>query len=178
MTQQSLNALNDSSQSDAFDWFRACCESSTWSQNMVNARPYSDMTAILTFAEKAWSSTVEKDWLEAFEAHPMIGNVNSLREKFSSTKQLASHEQSGTSSATEEELNKLHSLNHEYKAKFGFIFIICATGLSANRMLEALKVRIANTREQELIIASQEQLKISLLRIGKALNNSEQTNEV
>jgi 2-oxo-4-hydroxy-4-carboxy-5-ureidoimidazoline decarboxylase len=175
MTQLSISTLNELSQTDAINWFTACCASTRWSQNMVNVRPYTELNTLLRSAKEQWSLTTESDWLEAFEAHPMIGNVDSLREKFSNTKQLASNEQSGTASATEEELKALHQLNHDYKDKFGFIFIICATGLSAANMLEALQARMNNTRERELIIASEEQLKITLLRINKALNNSEQS---
>jgi 2-oxo-4-hydroxy-4-carboxy-5-ureidoimidazoline decarboxylase len=124
-------------------------------------------------AKGTWAQCQETDWLEAFEAHPMIGDVNSLRKKFANTKHLASKEQAGASNATDEELHALSKLNHEYKAKFGFIFIICATGLSAKVMLDALQNRINNSREHELNIAAQEQLKITLLRLHKALDNSE-----
>jgi 2-oxo-4-hydroxy-4-carboxy-5-ureidoimidazoline decarboxylase len=174
MTQHSLTALNAASSEDAFDWFSACCASTKWSQGMINIRPYSGLKEILQSAKEQWSLSAEDDWLEAFEAHPMIGDVNSLRAKFANTKQLASNEQSGASSASEKELTTLHRLNHDYKAKFGFIFIICATGLRASTMVQALQNRINNTREQELQIASEEQLKITLLRINKALGNSEE----
>lgn len=178
MTSNSLDTLNNLSPIDAQNWFIACCASATWAQNMVNAIPFTDINAVLSSADEHWTSTTENDWLEAFEAHPMIGNVDSLREKFANTKQLASNEQAGAASATEEELVALHRLNHEYKAKFGFIFIICATGLSAKNMLEALQARINNSREEELTIASKEQFKITVLRINKALNNSEPSNEM
>lgn len=171
MTQSALSHVNNLSPAEAVKWFSACCASMAWSQNMVDNRPYADISELLTTAKLRWSSTTESDWLEAFEAHPMIGDVDSLREKFANTKQLASNEQAGTALATEEELETLHRLNHEYKAKFGFIFIICATGLSGKEMLDALQARMSNTREQELVTASKEQFKITVLRISKALNS-------
>ncbi len=178
MTTISVDNLNQLPPHEAEAWFEACCASVSWYQMMAAARPYTKMSNIESIAKEKWALTKEDDWLEAFEAHPMIGDINSLRAKFNNTKAMAGNEQSGTASASEEELQELHELNLAYKEKFGFIFIICATGLSAGFMLNALKERISNTREQELLIASQEQLKIALLRIGKGIENGGNPNEI
>jgi 2-oxo-4-hydroxy-4-carboxy-5-ureidoimidazoline decarboxylase len=108
----------------------------------------------------------------------MIGDVNSLREKFKSTKTMASNEQSGAQLASEETLQQLHKLNHAYLNKHGFIFIIFATGKSAEEMLAALKSRIDNDTETEIENAAAEQIKITLLRINKNLQeiNVEESN--
>ncbi|MEM7267378.1 MAG: 2-oxo-4-hydroxy-4-carboxy-5-ureidoimidazoline decarboxylase, partial [Pseudomonadota bacterium] len=67
-------------------------------------------------------------------------------------------------------LHQLKEANHAYLDKHGFIFIICATGLSAQTMLEALQARLPNTTQQEITNAAAEQIKITLLRINKALD--------
>jgi 2-oxo-4-hydroxy-4-carboxy-5-ureidoimidazoline decarboxylase len=102
----------------------------------------------------------------------MIGDVNSLREKFASTKTLASNEQSGANNASEQTLKELNELNQYYLQKYGFIFIICASGLNAQTMLGALKSRISNSKPAEMRNAAAEQIKITLLRLQKGLNET------
>lgn len=99
----------------------------------------------------------------------MIGDLSSLRAKFASTKGLANSEQSGAARASEATLKILQQANIDYVNKHGFIFIICATGLSAEVMLIELQKRIGNSTPEEIEKAAQEQLKITLLRIQKAL---------
>jgi 2-oxo-4-hydroxy-4-carboxy-5-ureidoimidazoline decarboxylase len=105
--------------------------------------------------------------MEAFSHHTKIGDLKSLQEKFSATKEWASGEQQSVSAATDQVLIELKELNEAYENKFGYIFIICATGKSAEEMLSALKQRILNDGEDELKIAAEEQRKIMHLRINK-----------
>ena len=165
-----LNDLNALSIQEASSWFEQCCASKTWVYQMVKARPYSDKNALVNQAKSAWAKCSGDDYLEAFTAHPMIGDVDSLRKKFANTKAIAAGEQSGTASASEAVLRQLKEANHAYLDKHGFIFIICATGLSAQTMLEALQARLPNTTQQEITNAAAEQIKITLLRINKALD--------
>ena len=109
------------------------------------------------------------DWLLAFDAHPKIGDVDSLREKYAATKAMAGSEQGAVADADEETLHALARLNHEYEERFGFIFIVFATGKSASDMLALLRSRINNSREAELQNAAAEQLKITLLRLERAI---------
>lgn len=165
-----LNELNALSADEAFSWFEQCCAAKAWIYQMVEARPYSDLDALVSQANDTWAKCSDDDYLEAFTAHPMIGDVDSLRKKFANTKTIAAGEQSGTASAPEAVLHQLKEANHAYLDKHGFIFIICATGLSAQTMLEALQARLPNTTQQEVSNAAAEQIKITLLRINKALN--------
>jgi 2-oxo-4-hydroxy-4-carboxy-5-ureidoimidazoline decarboxylase len=118
-----------------------------------------------------WRTRAPEDILEALSGHPMIGDINTLRAKYANTKAMAKGEQSGMDSASYDVLEALQSLNHAYLDKHGFIFIICASGLSAKAMLEAIEKRIENTTEQEFATATDEQLKITHLRIDKGLKN-------
>lgn len=170
-----LNQLNRLSSPEASDLFLKCCGSRAWADAMAAARPYADVASVRAKAGEVWSGLTESDWLEAFTAHPRIGDVNSLRAKFANTKAWASGEQSGVAAADEAVLQGLAEGNAAYEMKFGFIFIVCATGKSAAEMLALLRARLPNPREQEIANAGAEQLKITLIRINKWLEPTEQT---
>ena len=169
MNLQELNAL---SQAEAELWFSHTCAAQKWISEMARLRPYNSLQNVMSRAEEVWQTCNDVDYLQAFEAHPMIGDVNSLREKFASTKTLASNEQSGANEANEQTPKELSDLNHRYLQKNGFIFIICASGLSAQTMLDALKSRISNSQSIEIQKAAAEQIKITLLRLQKGINET------
>ena len=111
---------------------------------------------------------MRQDYLEAFSHHPQIGaDPEKLRKKFKGTHQWASHEQSGMREASEACIQELAQRNREYYDRFGYIFIVCATGKTANEMLSLLKDRLSNTQETELLIAANEQAKITQIRLEK-----------
>ncbi|MGI9518997.1 MAG: allantoinase AllB [Pirellulaceae bacterium] len=146
-----------------------CCASTTWLARMVDGGPFANDTDVMVRAEDAWHGLSEHDWLEAFAAHPRIGDLNSLREKYANTRGLARGEQAAVDSAQQSTLVRLAEANDEYFSSFGFIFIVCATGKSAPEMLEILEQRLANSRQLELENAAAEQLKITKLRLGKLI---------
>lgn len=122
---------------------------------------------LLVQAEQAWDQCEEPDWLEAFSHHPKIGDLDALRSRFNQKENWASEEQSGALDASEETLQELAEGNHRYEQKFGFIFIVNATNKTAEEMLEMLRHRMKNTRDLELRVAAQEQLKITKIRLQK-----------
>ncbi len=136
---------------------------------MEQSRPFSDSQSLLEKADEVWALSTKADLLEAFEGHPEIGNVSSLREKYRNTEKLAGHEQSGVNTANEDTLQVLAQGNNDYKDKFGFIFIVCATGKSAEEMLQLLQQRLPNSRNEELENAAEEQRKITQIRLKKLL---------
>ena len=142
-----------------------CCGSQAWARKMMAAKPYKD--GLAAAAEKAWHSLSHEDWLEAFSHHPKIGEKDMLREKFAATRQWAQFEQAGVGSANDHILEALAAGNAEYEKKFGYIFIVCATGKSATEMLAIIQDRLRNDRQSEIVIAAEEQLKITLLRLDK-----------
>jgi 2-oxo-4-hydroxy-4-carboxy-5-ureidoimidazoline decarboxylase len=146
-----------------------CCGSETWVNKMLPFFPADDMVELLNDAEDQWYECTEADWLEAFSHHPKIGDVESVKKKFASTAQWASGEQSAVSIASQQTIEALAKGNDDYEKKFAFIFIVCATGKSAEEMLELLQQRLPNTKEDEIKIAMDEQNKITLLRIQKLL---------
>jgi 2-oxo-4-hydroxy-4-carboxy-5-ureidoimidazoline decarboxylase len=120
-------------------------------------------------AEEQWYECTEADWLEAFTHHPKIGDIDSLKKKFASTATWAAGEQSGAAAASQKVLEDLAKGNDDYEKKFGFIFIVCATGKTAEEMLQLLQDRLPNKKEDELKIAMDEQNKITKLRLEKLI---------
>lgn len=146
-----------------------CCGSSAWVNRMLPFIPADDMIELLEDAEDEWNKCSEKDWKEAFSHHPKIGDVESLAKKFASTAQWAVGEQSAVSIASKETIEALAEGNRLYEEKFGYIFIVCATGKPAEEMLMLLQSRLENKPEEEIQIAADEQNKITKLRIEKLL---------
>jgi 2-oxo-4-hydroxy-4-carboxy-5-ureidoimidazoline decarboxylase len=149
-----------------------CCAARDWVQSMADARPFANFPQLLSSADQIWQGMDENNLLEAFSAHPQIGNVVSLLEKYASTKAMAAGEQSAITTASKATIEELAQANRAYLEKFGFIFIICATGKSAQEMLDLLQVRLPNSREQELINAAEEQRKITAIRLRKLLEQT------
>jgi 2-oxo-4-hydroxy-4-carboxy-5-ureidoimidazoline decarboxylase len=148
-----------------------CCGSSAWVNKMLPFFPADDLVELLEDAEEQWYLCSEQDWKEAFAHHPKIGDVESLRKKFTATAQWASEEQGGINTASAQTMESLVKGNQEYEKKFGYIFIICATGKSAEEMLAILQTRLQNNPEVEIEIAAEEQNKITQLRLEKLLNS-------
>ena len=167
-----LYDLNNQTIEQARHTFLQCCTSITWVNTMVQARPFTDKRSITNQADLAWQELSEVDYLEAFEGHPKIGDVNSLRAKYANTKELAGNEQGLVKEANDDVLQVLSQGNSDYEVKFGFIFIVCATGKSAKEMSDLLQDRLPNTKAQELINAAEEQRKIFQLRLTKAFGKA------
>lgn len=166
MTLEELNNLPGEVAADAL---RRCCGSARWVREMVARRPFATPNDLQRAAEEIWWSLSETDWKQAFSHHPKIGDIESLKKKYASTAEWASGEQTGTQTASAEVLRELAECNSKYEAKFGYIFIVCATGKSAEDMLLLLKARLMNARDQEMVVAATEQAKITHIRLKKLL---------
>src|SRR5262249_15304589 len=139
-----LHELNTLPQQQLKDELFKCCGSSAWVDRMLAFFPADDLVELLEDAEEQWFKCNEEDWKEAFSHHPKIGDVESLKKKFASTAQWASGEQSGVNAASQQVIEALAAGNQEYEEKFGYIFIVCATGKSAAEMLSLLQLRLHN----------------------------------
>lgn len=168
-----LKELNQLTVEETRRVLQQCCAAGTWVTQMVVARPYRDIAQLLQAADSVWSTSREPDWLEAFSGHPPIGDLDSLSAKFAHTKVLAAGEQAVVAGADEPLMHRLAEGNRDYLAKFGFIFIVCASGKSAAEILGLMQQRQGNSRHQELIIAAAEQHKITRLRLQKLLSTRE-----
>ena len=168
MDYESLNALPpDEAQKE----FLKCCGSVRWAQAMVQLRQYASTVEGLTrLGDAMWWSLEPDDWLEAFRSHPKIGEKKAAEAVSTQSQQWSGQEQSGMRDANVDTVDLLAQLNREYEERFGFIFIVCATGKSAGDMLALLRQRIQNAPDTELPIAAAEQAKITERRLKKLIN--------
>jgi 2-oxo-4-hydroxy-4-carboxy-5-ureidoimidazoline decarboxylase len=149
--------------------FLRCCGSSRWAAAMTAGRPYRQATALSAAAVRSFGSLGREDWLEAFSHHPRIGDRAALAARFAATRAWSAGEQAGVDSAREDVLDALAAANRAYEERFGYIFIVCASGRTAPEMLALLRERLGNPAEEELRLAAAEQQKITALRLGKLL---------
>lgn len=161
-----LDAMDDAAARVALT---RCCGAARWVAGMLERRPFGRDAAVLQAADAVWATMDEADRLEAFSHHPEIGaDIDALRRKFrGGDLAWSSGEQSGVAAADEDVLVRLRDANVRYRQRFGFIFIVCATGKSAAQMLALLEAREGNDRAAELDIAAAEQAKITRLRLEK-----------
>ena len=122
-----LKEFNKLPESQALKALTKCCGSKVWAARMIHLKPFSNLKSLLKRAEMVWNSCGRSDWLEAFDQHPKIGEVKTLREKFTASKSWAESEQSGVNKADDKVLERMVELNEKYFRKFGFIFIVFAT---------------------------------------------------
>ena len=144
-----------------------CCGSQNWANKIAQLRPFQSLEEVHNTAVRIWESLQVQEWPEAFAHHPRIGDRQALAARFASTRNWSANEQAGVAVAEEEVLDRLALGNEEYSRRFGYVFLVCATGKSALEMLNLLEARINNSPEEELQIAQQEQQKIMLLRLDK-----------
>ncbi|HET8890595.1 MAG TPA: 2-oxo-4-hydroxy-4-carboxy-5-ureidoimidazoline decarboxylase [Candidatus Angelobacter sp.] len=157
-----LFALNDCAPEVARAQFKRCCSSSLWIHFMEKARPFAGITELEACADRAWASCSRDDWLEAFAAHPRIGESSGSR--------WSQQEQSSVAVAASEVLEALAKANRAYEAKFGYTFIVCATGKNADEMLVLLEQRLHNSPEMEIKNAAEQQRLVLQLRLRKLLS--------
>ena len=166
-----FEALNALPPDEAQQEFLKCCGSVKWAQAMVTLRQYATTVGgLVLLGNEMWWVLEPEDWLEAFHSHPKIGEKKAAAEIPTQSTQWSGQEQSGVQTAAHETLDELAQLNREYEEKFGFIFIVCATGKSAAEMLALLRERLPNDPDTELPIAAAEQAKITELRLKKLIN--------
>ena len=149
-----------------------CCGSKRWVEAIEQDRPYLSLWHLIAQANDVWRTLDRDDWLEAFRSHPKIGEKKTANPVAAQSQQWSTQEQRGVANATPDAVDKLARLNRAYEEKFGFIFIVCATGKSSDEILALLEQRLTNVPETELPIAAAEQAKITELRLRKLLDLS------
>ncbi len=155
----SIDAFNALPAREAEEQLYSTFANQGWAQHVVSARPYRDLDELLGAAESAWASLAPGDWLQAFKAHPRIG------ERGGHAPTASEREQSGVRKASKVTLATLAAENREYERRFGHVFLIAARGRSADEILHALRQRMSNDAGTELEVAVSEQRKISRMRL-------------
>lgn len=166
---EKLEQLNQAESETAYADFLNCCGSQNWARLMTEARPFGDVVVLIKQARQIWLNLTAEDWLEAFAAHPKIGARQGTPKQQAQSAEWSRGEQSGTNAADDSVLDALTEANSLYEEKFGFIFIVCATGKSAEEMLDLCRRRVRNDTDAEIRIAADEQRKITEIRLKKLL---------
>jgi len=164
-----LKEFNSLPRDSAIEVLTHCCGASRWVEKMESLRPFKDRKQITEKSQSVWNELDEKDWQEAFTHHPKIGDIESLKKKFATTRAWAEQEQRGSAEAPVSVLQALALGNQTYENRFGYIFIVCATGKTAEEMLSLLESRLPNDPALEIKIAAAEQAKITKLRLEKLI---------
>ena len=157
-----IDAFNDLGTAEAHAMLLTCCAAPQWADALLARRPFRSVDAVLTAAASTWAEASDAQALEAFTAHAVLGDVEHLRARFAGR---AMTEQGQVLAADEDVLARLAEANRTYLDRFGFIFILCASGVSAEAMLAALQARIDNDRDTEIRNAAVEQGRILALRL-------------
>src|SRR3569832_2296431 len=148
--QRNLTWLNSLTDDEATRELLQCCGSKRWASATATGRPYSDLETLLAYANDIWWSLDRSDWLEAFRSHPKIGEQKAADKVSAQSQQWSGQEQSGVHEASHDTVSSLAALNEAYEQKFGFIFIICATGKTTDEILTALRERLQHDADAEL----------------------------
>jgi allantoicase len=162
-----LDRLNAVSAAEAEALLRPCCGSRAWAHRLAESRPFRDLSDLREASDRIWWDLEREDWLEAFAAHPRIGERKAAPAQGAQAAAWSAQEQSGTAAASDETMNAMASANREYEKRFGYIYIVCATGRSGDEMLAMAWQRLNNDPDNELRVAAEEQRKIMQLRLMK-----------
>ena len=170
-SQENLARFNSLPSAEAETELLKCCGSKEWARRTIAARPFANFDEFSEKAEQVWWSLASSDWLEAFHSHPKIGEKKAAAAPSDQSKRWSEAEQAAVNNAAEATLRELANLNHQYEEKFGYIFIVCATGKSSDEMLAILRARLENPAGQELGHAAAEQARITQLRLKKLIDS-------
>lgn len=164
-----LAAWNQADEASALEAMLACCGSKRWAAAMAAMRPVGSVEELSRAADRAWRTMQEPDWMEAFACHPRIGERKAAVHSGAQSAAWSRQEQATSRTADEKVLAEIAAGNQRYEELFGFTYIVCATGKSAEEMLDILKKRLDSTREAELREAAEQQRQIMQIRLGKWL---------
>lgn len=164
-----LDAWNKAQESSAFAEMIACCGAKRWAMAMVASRPILNTEALRAEADKIWNRMDESDWLEAFACHPRIGERNATPHASAQSTAWSRQEQAQTTTGDQGTLARLAEGNKLYEERFGFTYIVCATGKGIAEMLAILERRLQNDHATELREAAEQQRQIMQIRLGKWL---------
>jgi OHCU decarboxylase len=162
-----LDRLNSLRAAEAELEFLKCCGSKNWAHRMTEQRPFAGVPELLSKADDHWRSLGAADWLEAFRSHPKIGEKKAEQAQSETARVWSEQEQAGTRDSAMETMLALADGNQTYEKRFGYIFIVCATGKTSEQILDILRERLLNDPDSELRNAAEEQRKITQLRLKK-----------
>ncbi|MGH7589005.1 MAG: 2-oxo-4-hydroxy-4-carboxy-5-ureidoimidazoline decarboxylase [Gemmatimonadota bacterium] len=158
---------------EAVERLRVFCGAERWALAMADRRPYGDLGRLLEAADVEWGGLAPADWREAIDHHPRLGGSDLAARRFDATRSLSEGEQEGVLDAAEATREALAGAQREYEERFGFIFLIRASGRSAGEILSELELRMSNDPETELAVAARELQEIARLRLERLYGGKE-----
>mmetsp|Transcript_28701 Transcript_28701/g.71095 ORF Transcript_28701/g.71095 Transcript_28701/m.71095 type:complete len:176 (+) Transcript_28701:136-663(+) len=164
---KAMEKLNKMPRDEAYKAFFACCGSQKYANGLADSRPFADLQELLKVSDAIWGACLKEDVLEAFLAHPKIGDSKGAAKHGG---KWAANEQKGMNEAKQGTAEAMAQGNEDYEKKMGFRYIVCATGKSAEEMLAILQGRIGNDPVTELANGKAEQNKITHLRLNKLVS--------
>jgi OHCU decarboxylase len=167
-----LRRLNSLSPESAGAELREVCGAPGWAAAVAAGRPFRDEAALAAFAETAWDGLPREAWIEGFAAHPRIGEGD--RRAGGEASAWSREEQAGMAVAAEDARAELARAQRAYERRFGWPYIVCATGRSAEEMLADCRARLANDPDAEMEVAASEERRIGRLRLEKLLTTGGQ----
>jgi OHCU decarboxylase len=169
----SLAEFDDMPAERAAPLLASCCGAGAWVKGMLERRPFGDVESLLGAADEVWQAVGPSDWLEAFAHHPRIGEREAAVAQEARAHAWSTAEQA-EARAAKATVHRLLRLNNAlYERRFGHIYIVSASGRSADELLAILQARLSNDAETELRVAADEQAKITRLRLLKLLGSPE-----
>jgi 2-oxo-4-hydroxy-4-carboxy-5-ureidoimidazoline decarboxylase len=146
-----------------------CSGSPEWANGMAASRPLQDAATLLATSDRIWRDLSAADWLEAFQSHPRIGENRAPKESSTRSQNWSAQEQRHATGSDDSLKQALAEANRKYEQRFQRIFIICATGKSAEEILANLRQRLNNDDATELREAAEQQRQITRIRLRKWL---------
>jgi 2-oxo-4-hydroxy-4-carboxy-5-ureidoimidazoline decarboxylase len=166
-----LERWNGLAHADAAAEILPCCGSRQWAYQLAQQRPFADAPELFAASDAIWAGLQRADWYEAFASHPRIGEKKAPQSATAQSAQWSSREQGGVATVGVDIQEKLKLANAAYEARFGRIYIVCASGKTAEQMLAILEQRMGNDDAVELLESAEQQRQITQLRLRKWLQS-------
>ena len=173
----SLSDLNALPPRAAETLLSACCGAPAWVKAMLDRRPFSTVDEMLSASDEICARLSPDQWMAAFAHHPRIGERSTAAPVSDAARRWSEGEQSASASSDDDVRREVAEAQRLYELRFGYIFIICASGRSAEEILGELRARLQNAPDVELRAAAEEQRKIARLRLEKLVGSHGQRNE-
>ena len=141
------------------------CGAPGWARQVAGARPFADREALVRAATTAWDALTDAEWIAGFAAHPRIGE--NRRVSGGDASDWSRDEQAGMEAAEDTTRSDLAEAQRAYERRFGWTYIVCATGRTPEEMLADVRARLANDPADEIAVAAGEERRIGHLRLQK-----------
>ena len=164
-----LTRWNRLAMGEAEETLLSCCGSRVWAAAVAGRRPFGSVGELLVEAEMTWFALPEAEWMAAFACHPRIGESKAGQQTSAQYVEWSRQEQGSARASLDAVTEELAAGNRAYEARFGFVYLVFASGRTAAELLEILHERLMHDRATEVLEAARQQWRITKMRMGKWL---------